>query len=68
MSELQRGKVKFYNADKGYGFIKGDSGQDYFYHISDVADEDYTPKADDRVKFEVVTGKRGPKAGFVQPC
>jgi len=68
MQEVQTGKIKFYNADKGYGFIKGDAGKDYFYHISDMASEDYTPAADDRVRFNVVTGKKGLKASFVQPC
>lgn len=68
MSETKTGKIKFYNGDRGYGFIKCDSGEEFFYHITDLADENYRPQSDDRVRFSVVTGKKGPKATNVEYC
>lgn len=65
MADDRIGKVKFYAGDKGYGFIKSE-GEEFFFHISEVAQEGYIPKAEDRVKFTVTTGKRGPKATFVR--
>ncbi len=62
------GKIKFYSSEKGYGFIRADNGDEYFYHVTDFADQEWRPEADQRVKFNVVTGKRGPKAKYVQPC
>lgn len=35
---LMQGTIKFYKMDKGYGFIAGDDGKDYYFHISDVVD------------------------------
>jgi len=65
--ETKQGKIKFYNRDRGYGFIKADDGEEFFYHISDMAQEGYIPHADERVNFNVVTGKKGLKAGYIQP-
>ena len=55
------GKVKFYLDDKGYGFIEGDDGQDYFLHRSALPDNAY-PKKDDKVSFETEITDRGNKA------
>lgn len=68
MPETKTGYIKFYNSEKGYGFIKADDGQDFFYHVSDLKEENYRPQADERVKFSVITGKRGLKATYVQQC
>ena len=58
---MQKGKVKFYNTAKRYGFITGDDGTDYFFHQSGLNDDIYV-KDNDSVEFEVVDGDRGQKA------
>lgn len=52
-SEFQQGKIRQYNADKGYGFI-ATSEEDIFFHISDFPLADGEPKRNERVKFLVV--------------
>jgi cold shock protein len=56
----QSGTVKFYNGEKGYGFIYGDKIQDVFFHISAVKGA-YPPKVGERVAF-YLTEKKGRKA------
>jgi len=52
------GKVKFFNEDKGFGFIKeNDSEKEHFVHISGINED--TLNQDDEVSFEVVEGKKG---------
>ena len=58
---MQKGKVKFYNTTKRYGFITGDDGTDYFFHQSGLSDDIYV-KDNDNVEFEVEDGDRGQKA------
>jgi len=53
------GKVKFFNEQKGFGFIAGDDGKDVFVHKSGTLD---VIKKDDAVQFEVEEGKKGLKA------
>jgi CspA family cold shock protein len=54
---MNRGKVKFYNESKGYGFIKEDeTNNEYFVHVSGLIDE---VKDDDAVEFELVEGRKG---------
>ena len=59
------GKVKFFNPVKGFGFITGEDGQEYFVHKSEVPPgtrlEENTP-----VSFEPVQAERGPQAKNVQ--
>ncbi|MFH1769978.1 MAG: cold shock domain-containing protein [archaeon] len=55
------GKVKFFNEMKGFGFITGEDGKDYFVHQTGLG-EGVTLKEEDEVTFEVVEGDRGPKA------
>ena len=38
---METGKVKFYNKEKKYGFITGDDGKDYFFHVSGVSNDIY---------------------------
>jgi CspA family cold shock protein len=58
---MQKGKVKFYNRSKKYGFISGDDGVDYFFHESGVSDG-INVQDDDKVEFEIEDGDRGKKA------
>jgi cold shock protein len=54
---MNRGKVKFFNESKGYGFIKEDeTNNEYFVHVSGLIDE---VKDDDDVEFELVEGRKG---------
>jgi CspA family cold shock protein len=57
---VQNGTVKFFNGSKGFGFITPDSGDDLFFHISEVQGDQ--PKDGDKVQFEVGQGKKGPVA------
>lgn len=60
---MEAGVVKWFNADKGFGFIERASGGDVFVHFSDIQSEGYrTLNEGDAVEFEVVDGDRGPKA------
>lgn len=55
------GKVKFFNASKGFGFITGEDGKDYFVHLSGIS-PGTTLKDNEPVTFDVVEGDRGKKA------
>lgn len=59
------GKVKFFNRVKGFGFIQGDDGKDYFVHYTAV-EKGVFLKENDRVTFEPVEGDRGWKAEKVK--
>lgn len=61
---MEEGTVKFFNAKKGFGFIRPDDGsEDVFVHISGCSD---TIKDDDKVTYDLEEGKRGPKATNVK--
>lgn len=57
---MSTGTVKFFNGEKGFGFITQDGGGDLFFHISEVKGQQ--PKDGDKVEFEVGQGKKGPCA------
>jgi CspA family cold shock protein len=62
------GKVKWFNAEKGYGFIEREDGSDIFVHFSAIQTEGFKTLAEgQRVEFEVVEGNRGPQAANVTP-
>ena len=64
---LQEGTVKWFNAEKGYGFIQPDNGQgDVFVHFTAINAEGFrTLEEGQRVTFEIVQGQKGPQAGNV---
>ena len=56
-----KGTVKFFNNMKGFGFIAGEDGKEYFVHKTGLK-EGVSLNENDAVKFEVEQGNRGPKA------
>jgi cold shock protein len=60
---MERGKVKWFDAKKGYGFIEKQGGGDVFVHISGLKDKDQKTLAEGTsVEFEITNGKKGPQA------
>jgi len=59
-----KGTVKFFNVMKGFGFIAGEDGKEYFVHKSGLT-EGVTINENDTVTFDVEEGDRGPKAANV---
>jgi CspA family cold shock protein len=60
---LVKGKVKWFNDAKGYGFITQDTGTDVFVHFSAIQGDGFkTLQPDQDVEFEVTTGPKGPQA------
>ncbi|MCB1273390.1 MAG: cold shock domain-containing protein [Leucobacter sp.] len=58
---MPSGKVRFYNDEKGFGFIQGDDGQEVFLHAS-VLPPDAEVRQGTRLEYGVAEGKRGPQA------
>lgn len=60
---MQTGKVKWFNAEKGYGFIESEEGTDVFVHFSAINMDGYKVLEEGAtVQFEVVDGAKGPQA------
>ena len=60
------GVVKWFNPDKGYGFIQGDNGEDVFVHFSAIQTDGFkTLSEGQRVQFDIETGQRGAQAANV---
>jgi CspA family cold shock protein len=59
-----KGKVKFFNNTKGFGFIAGDDGKEYFVHSTGL-NAGVSLKEGDAVTFEIEQGEKGPKASKV---
>ena len=63
---LYRGNVKWFNAEKGFGFIEREDGDDVFVHFSAIQEEGFKTLDDGQeVEFEIVEGDRGPQAANV---
>ncbi len=66
---MAQGTVKWFNSEKGYGFIAQDGGgADVFVHHSAIEMQGYRSlEENQRVQFEVTQGQKGPQAEHVQP-
>jgi CspA family cold shock protein len=64
---VAQGTVKWFNSEKGYGFIAVDGGQDVFVHFSAIEMDGYKALDDgQRVEFEIAQGQKGPQAERVR--
>ena len=64
---MEKGKVKWFNAEKGFGFIEREGGNDVFVHFSAIMMDGYKSLAEGtEVEFEVVDGAKGPQAANVR--
>lgn len=57
---MSRGTVKWFNAEKGYGFISQENGEDLFVHFSEIQSDGYrTLEENAEVEFEIAAGSNG---------
>ncbi|MCU5714784.1 MULTISPECIES: cold shock protein CspC [Bacillus cereus group] len=61
-----QGRVKWFNAEKGFGFIEREDGDDVFVHFSAIQQDGYKSLEEgQQVEFDIVDGARGPQAANV---
>jgi CspA family cold shock protein len=64
---MVNGTVKFFNAEKGYGFIAREGGEDVFVHFSQIEGEGYrTLQQGQKVEFDIGPGRKGDEARNVR--
>lgn len=67
MAVRTQGTVKWFNGEKGFGFITQENGPDLFVHYSEIQSDGYRSLNEgDRVEFEVTDGKKGKQASAVK--
>lgn len=67
VKEAMQGTVKFFNNEKGYGFISRDGGDDVFVHYSNIVGEGYRSLDEGQVvEFDVAPGRKGEEAQNVR--
>jgi len=66
-SLMVQGKVKFFDSERGFGFISRDGGDDVFVHVSKLADAGTMLTEGQTVEFEVGPGRKGEEARNVRP-
>ncbi len=65
---MAQGTVKWFNSEKGFGFITQDGGPDVFVHFSAIQSDGYREvRENQRVEFDVKSGDKGPQAENVVP-
>lgn len=63
---MAKGRVKWFNANKGYGFISQENGDDVFVHFSAIQGDGFkTLTEGQEVEFEITNGAKGPQASNV---
>ncbi len=68
MKTLATGTVKFFNAEKGFGFISREQGDDVFVHYSNIQGSGYKSLNEGQlVEFDVAPGRKGEEAQNVRP-
>ena len=64
---IVQGTVKWFNSEKGYGFIQVEGGNDVFVHYTAILGDGFrTLEEGQRVQFDIVEGQRGPQAANVE--
>ena len=66
MADRKQGTVKWFNADKGFGFISQENGDDLFVHYSEIQSDGYRSLDEgSKVEFEITKGQKGLQASAV---